>query len=542
MKVAVLGGYGVFGSRLARLLRRDGCEVWVAGRDADAARRLAEEIGASALELDISRDLTPLLHASPDIVIDAAGPFQDFGDNPYRVAHFCVRHKIHYVDLSDDAAFTAGISGLDRDAKQAGVFVLSGVSSVPALSSSVVAELSRGLTSISAIETAILPGANARMGKSVMRAILGQVGGKVNFRRAGRESMEYLWSDPRSYDLGHGIRRKAWLMSVPDILLFPDFFQAASVTFRAGLELWIFNFGLTLVGWLRRMGLRNAWQVFLKPALLSAAVLSRFGSDRGGMIVRVIGRTDNERIERCWTLLAEAGEGPFIPTVAARAVVRTAGDISPGARACLAELRLDTLEGAFQDLAVKSSRTTTYPVSLFESALADDWAMLPLTLQRLHTVTDLNRFTGRASVRNGKGIIAGMLASLFRFPPAGEGIPLTVTIEARPEGEVWERNFAGRRFRSKLLPVGPSRVRERFGPLSFELHLPVRDGRIQFDVLNGRCLGVPVPSCLLPKSEAWEYEQDGKFHFDVSLFAPLGLGLIVRYQGWLIPDRDSKAD
>jgi NADP oxidoreductase coenzyme F420-dependent len=37
MKVLILGGYGVFGGRLARLLLQDGIEVVVAGRDEQKA-------------------------------------------------------------------------------------------------------------------------------------------------------------------------------------------------------------------------------------------------------------------------------------------------------------------------------------------------------------------------------------------------------------------------------------------------------------------------------------------------------------------------
>ncbi len=44
IKVVVLGGYGVFGSRLAELLIRDGHEVWLAGRDIDKAAALAARI------------------------------------------------------------------------------------------------------------------------------------------------------------------------------------------------------------------------------------------------------------------------------------------------------------------------------------------------------------------------------------------------------------------------------------------------------------------------------------------------------------------
>jgi saccharopine dehydrogenase-like NADP-dependent oxidoreductase len=54
--------------------------------------------------------------AGPDAVVDAAGPFQAYRNDPYCVARFCISHGISYLDLSDDAAFTAGISGLNEAA------------------------------------------------------------------------------------------------------------------------------------------------------------------------------------------------------------------------------------------------------------------------------------------------------------------------------------------------------------------------------------------------------------------------------------------
>lgn len=73
MRVLVLGGYGVFGARLSRLLRRDGHAVCVAGRDGAAASLLASEIRASALQIDRTGDLSAL--SGFDAVADAAGPF-----------------------------------------------------------------------------------------------------------------------------------------------------------------------------------------------------------------------------------------------------------------------------------------------------------------------------------------------------------------------------------------------------------------------------------------------------------------------------------
>ena len=44
MKVLVLGGYGVFGGRLARLLLQDGVEVVVAGRDVKKAAAFTDSL------------------------------------------------------------------------------------------------------------------------------------------------------------------------------------------------------------------------------------------------------------------------------------------------------------------------------------------------------------------------------------------------------------------------------------------------------------------------------------------------------------------
>lgn len=44
------------------------------------------------------------------------------------------------------------------------------------------------------------------------------------------------------------------------------------------------------------------------------------------------------------------------------------------------------------------------------------------------------------------------------------------------------------------------------------------------------------PHLWLPRSDSREFVQNGAFHFDVTLGAPLGGGLMVRYRGELRPD------
>jgi hypothetical protein len=82
----------------------------------------------------------------------------------------------------------------------------------------------------------------------------------------------------------------------------------------------------------------------------------------------------------------------------------------------------------------------------------------------------------------------------------------------------------------------PFHYRERFGPFTYEQELPVEDGVLHLPVRRGWFLGIPLPSRLLPRSCSKEFAENGTFHFDIGVYAPLTGGLIVRYQGHLRPD------
>jgi saccharopine dehydrogenase-like NADP-dependent oxidoreductase len=536
MKIVILGGYGVFGGRLARLLIRDGHSVWIAGRSFLKAGRFTARYGGQPIQLDLTSGLQPIRQVNPHTVVDAAGPFQAYGEDAYRVAEFCIEHRINYLDLSDDGRFTAGIGQLDKQAKAAGCFVLSGASSVPAISSSVVADLSADLSSIDVIETAIMPGNRAPRGRSVISSILSQIGGPMKVWRGGQWRITQCWSDPRAYQLGIGVRRQAWLIGVPDLILFPQFFSARSVLFRAGLELWVMNASLSALAFLRRNGVLRMTPVMGTFAYYLSLMLERFGSDEGGMIVAVTGQKDRQTTTRCWQLIAEAGEGPFIPAIAVRTLLRNSASVAPGARPCLSQSRLSEIEDAMSDLAVKISTSEEQNPTLFQSALREKWHDLPPTVQRMHSVHDIETFSGRANVERGTSLVARVSAWFFGFPPAGTDIPLTITKTRTGTGETWQRDFDGNVFRSYLTPSRPYHYKERFWAFNFEQELPVKDGVLHLPVKSGRFLGIPLPRFLLPGSNSREFEVDGKFHFDVGLSAPFGGGLIVRYHGSVSPD------
>lgn len=534
MKVVVLGGYGGFGAKLVDLLTRDGHDVVVAGRSAAKAQALAAEFGAQALAVDRSGDLAPLWAVLPDAVVDAAGPFHAYGADPYAFASACIAQGVHYLDLADDPAFCAGIGVLDAQAKGAGVIVLSGVSSVPAISSAAVAALAEGAP-IDTISTAILPGNRAPRGRSVVASILHQCGTDFNVHFDGVRVPIRSWSRPAAFDLGQGITRPAWMIEVPDHRLFAQAFGARSVLFRAGLELRMMNWALAVFSALRgrwRFGIPG-WLIGL--VLWLSKLLYRFGTDAGGMSVAVTLQTETGWQRRVWRMVATRGEGPYIPAVAARVVLRDVAAIAPGARPAVAVVPLAAICDGMADLAVTTETVAEDIKPLFVRHLGADYAALPVAVQNVHAVYGPRRWVGRAHVTRGRSLWTRLLGAVVGFPKAADDVAVQVLMTPQEGGEKWERCFDGQTFRS-FLRQHKGQMTERFGALTFTLGLHVRDGCLQFPVIAGRVGVIPMPKFMLPKSVSHEYQQDGKFWFDVALHAPLTGGLIVRYQGWLVRD------
>jgi saccharopine dehydrogenase-like NADP-dependent oxidoreductase len=140
-RVLIIGGYGNFGSYIARSLAGDAdIRLLIGGRSAAKASAFATSLGAfHAAEghaIDIDGDLAAALaRIAPDIVVHTTGPFQT---QDHRVARACIAFGCHYLDLADARDFVATIDTLDTEARAKNVLVVSGASSVPCLTAAVI--------------------------------------------------------------------------------------------------------------------------------------------------------------------------------------------------------------------------------------------------------------------------------------------------------------------------------------------------------------------------------------------------------------------
>lgn len=554
LKILIVGGYGTFGGRIVELL--EGIEqltLVIAGRSLEKAQsycaaRPHAKASFIAAPFDRTGDLIKqLTEIKPDIVIDASGPFQEYGAQAYGLIEACITQSIHYLDLADGSEFVAGVSAFDTRAKAANVFVLSGVSSFPVLTAAVVRHLSQRMDKVLSIRGGIAPSPYAGVGKNVIRAIASYAGQRMDVKQAGETRT--LW--PLTQSLRYTIAPPGYLplrnihfslVDVPDLRVLAQVWPEAHIWMGAGPVPEILHRMLNLFAWLVRIGV-------IKTLLPIVNIMEfvirhvRWGEDRGGMFVEVSGTESGQAITKSWHLIAEGRDGPLIPSMAVEAVIHKilAGEnIQSGARAALDDIDLTDYDRLFSHRTIVTGTRHDKPERaepLFQRILGEAWHDLPAPIRAMHDINKSQVAEGRASVIRGKNPLSRLTCFLLRFPSAGEDIPLEVKLESLGKYEIWHRNFNGQKFNSRLT-MGRGRSErlftERFGILSFGIALVFKDERLHLVLRRWRILGIPMPMWLCVKSQSFEYvDENGRFNFDVRISHPL-VGLIVHYRGWLL--------
>jgi hypothetical protein len=348
LRVVVIGGTGNFGARICRRLAREPrLRVIATGRRSGCIADC--DVRVESLDADDASFAGALAGLRPGVVIHCAGPFQG---QDYRVAIAALACGAHYIDLADGRAFVVKFAEAIHDAAlRAGRLAVTGASTLPALSSAVIDDLARHFSRLEGIEITIAPGQRAPRGVATMAAVLSYAGRPLQWWKDGRWQTVYGWQELRTVKFPFGLRRAA-VCDVPDLTLLPERYPGvATVEFRAALELWIQQYALWCLAGVRRLGIpvpAERWATALNRAV---GWFDRFGSDCGGMSVRVVGQDAcGKRRSAQWQVVAESNHGPEIPCMAA--VLLTckiaAGENLPrGAQPCMGLLSLADFESEF---------------------------------------------------------------------------------------------------------------------------------------------------------------------------------------------------
>lgn len=356
-RVLVIGGYGTFGKRLTRsLVAHYSFEVIIGGRSLDKAKKLKVELESEfeqsieTLQLDVhSAELDYVLKlCAPDIVVNASGPFQhQLGKQQYHVAKACIAINCHYVDLADDRQFVSGFSdSLNQQAQTSNLCLVTGASTVPALTCAVIDHYLAKFKQLDSISYGISPGNKTERGKATVSSILSYTGKTFATLVDGESGDIYGWQNLRRVDFGSSIGKR-WMSNceIPDLDILPKRYRSLkNIRFQAGLEVSVLHLGLWLLSFLVKFGMVKNLSRYSKPLVAMSEWFSGLGSDSGGMFIKMqgVGLNDRQKVIE-WQLVAENGEGPNVPTIAAEILVDkiSRGEFRQGAQPCVGLVSLD---------------------------------------------------------------------------------------------------------------------------------------------------------------------------------------------------------
>jgi hypothetical protein len=143
------------------------------------------------------------------------------------------------------------------------------------------------------------------------------------------------------------------------LALFPKRYPGVkTVEFHAGIELGTLHLGLWALSWLVRARLVRSLRPLGGIARRIGDVTCGLGTDRGGMYVHLDGVDPaGGPVRHRWSLVAEAGDGPFVPATPAVILARklAQGRLNArGAMPCLGLFTLEEFRAEIADLAIRT--------------------------------------------------------------------------------------------------------------------------------------------------------------------------------------------
>lgn len=357
-RVMVVGGYGNFGSIVCRhLISMPAIGLVLSGRDPRKLHSKVEELQAQsgavcegwcgdALGAGFSDALRAL---NIQLVVHTGGPFQG---QSYAVAESCIAAGVNYCDLADCRTFVNGIGVLDVKAKQAGVAILSGCSSVPTLSSAIIDEQRQRFSRIDSIEHGI--SSSAKMpGLSTIEGVLAYAGKPIRQLKNGKVHEVSGWLDLTLRTMPPLGTRLLANVDVPDMDIFAARYGAQTLRFKAGAGLKLGGLANALLAQALKLGLVRDHTLWAARLHRLGMRFERFGDGKSAMYIDVQGLgLDGQPLSMTAQLTALNDKGPEIPSCAAVALAsKMAQGYVPaaGARPCVGEISVDEYLTAIND-------------------------------------------------------------------------------------------------------------------------------------------------------------------------------------------------
>lgn len=344
--VMILGGYGNFGQLIATALNNEeNISVIIAGRNKNKAKALANQLNCQYAKLDVHQDdLVQAFHTnSVQLVISTVGPFQN---QSYDIGQAAIEAGIHYIDLADSREFVENITQFDAIAKNKNLFICSGASTVPSLSSAVINHFLPEYSQLSHIDMA-LSASEKVPGISTLSAVLSYCGQKFMVWK-NQQWQEVYGLQNLTHQKFYHLPNKRWVCncSVPDLALFPlNYPTVQQVTFQAGVGISIVQISSWVVSWLKRYHIIQQPLKHVNLFYKIAQKFERFGDGLSGMQVKLKGMDHQQKpLTINWEIIGYENEGPKIPCFASIILARKLANQTMTQSGAFSSMNLITLE------------------------------------------------------------------------------------------------------------------------------------------------------------------------------------------------------
>jgi hypothetical protein len=356
-RVLVLGASGQFGRRLSRRLAQlGGFDLLLGGRDErrlKVAQRQLRDVKPDApidiVPWDIGAPGLPGLLRSQkiDLVIHLAGPFQG---QDYTVAEACLQAKVAYIDMADGRDFVAKFSTLDAAARDKGIPLITGASTLPAVSSAIVDGMLENFSQLRGIDYGICAGLKSGLGLATLKAVLSYCGKPYSILNDGKRVTTFGLGRPRHHDFPPPVNRRYLVdCDIPDHDLFPARYPTLShMDFGSCVDVPGLARMLSLMSLCAHKGLIRDWNglsILIEPAMKAMKFL---GSPHSGFFMRLEGKgPQGDPKAMLIEILARDGSGLEIPVTPVVLLVKKMlrGDVpTVGAYPCMGLFALAELK------------------------------------------------------------------------------------------------------------------------------------------------------------------------------------------------------
>jgi hypothetical protein len=300
--VVVFGGYGTFGSHVARELARLGVPLVIAGRDRSRAQAFARALGAGhrgrAADVTRPESCREALRGQT-VAVNCAGPFGQLGT---ALLDACLESGCHYADIADDRRYAALVRAYGGRFQERGLAAIYGCSSLPGLSGALgLLALGGSPATPERARVTLFIGNNNPKGEAAIRSLVGGLGKPI----AAPQGTRYGFRDREVVPLPRPFGRRAvFNFESPEYDLFGPLLGVRSVVVKVGFELQPAAYAfalLAVLGW--NYGPRTA-DLLARPA----GLLRRLGTSGGAVMTELfypdgstrraalVGRRDGQRM------------------------------------------------------------------------------------------------------------------------------------------------------------------------------------------------------------------------------------------------------